>query len=89
MQLHAIFHGRVQGVGFRWTVVECAEKHHLVGTTKNLPNGTVEVIAQGAQEDLENFLATVKNCRGSVQIAKIETSYEEKVSSFTGFTIVY
>lgn len=56
VELHAIFRGRVQGVGFRITAHEAAEKYGLTGTVKNLPDGTVELIAQGPRQRLEAYL---------------------------------
>ena len=44
--------GRVQGVGYRWFVVSQAEALNLTGTVKNLPDGSVEVFAQGAIDSL-------------------------------------
>jgi acylphosphatase len=39
--------GRVQGVGFRWFVLRLAEREHLTGYARNLPDGRVEVVANG------------------------------------------
>lgn len=87
--LHAIYQGRVQGVGFRWTVVECAEKFHLTGTVKNLANGNVEVYAQGTKESLEEFLELVKKNSESAHIDSVTCNYSSPIHSFTGFHILH
>lgn len=71
LELHIIFKGKVQGVGFRWTLVEHAEKYQIKGTAQNLKNGTVEVFAQGTAENLEAFLLAVQDQPG---FAKIDTT---------------
>jgi acylphosphatase len=45
-----IFHGEVQGVGFRWTTCNIAVQFQVVGTVQNMPNRTVELIVQGTAE---------------------------------------
>ncbi|MGH7607098.1 MAG: acylphosphatase, partial [Gemmatimonadales bacterium] len=45
--------GMVQGVGFRWFVSREAERLHLGGFVRNLPDGTVEVVSQGDEKALE------------------------------------
>ena len=47
MQLHILFKGQVQGVGFRFTTQQAARELGLTGWVKNLPDGSVEVIAEG------------------------------------------
>ncbi len=57
--LSAVIHGGVQGVGFRWAVMELAEDLGLTGYVSNRPDGTVVVVAEGppAQlDELEKFL---------------------------------
>lgn len=52
--------GRVQGVGFRWFVMREAGRLGLEGYVRNLPDGTVEVVARGAEQamdELEQILA--------------------------------
>jgi acylphosphatase len=52
--------GRVQGVGFRWFVVEAARRLNLAGWVRNRPDGTVEVCASGAEpaiRELESLVA--------------------------------
>lgn len=52
--------GNVQGVGFRTTAARLAREHEIRGYVRNLPNGTVEICAQGTQHHLESFLEAVR-----------------------------
>ena len=56
-----IVRGRVQGVGFRWSVRRRAEALGLIGFARNLMDGGVEVVARGEPhvlDELERYLAT-------------------------------
>ena len=53
------FSGRVQGVGFRFTTVRIAAKHTVGGSVRNLPDGRVELLAEGTPEELERFVAAI------------------------------
>ncbi len=57
---HIIFIGRVQGVGFRFTVRRAANRRQLTGFVRNLPNGTVEMLAQGRPEDIDDCIQDLK-----------------------------
>jgi acylphosphatase len=57
---HIIFIGRVQGVGFRFTAHHIANRHQLTGSVRNLPDGTVEMIAQGSAEDIDNCIRDIQ-----------------------------
>ena len=89
IELHAIFKGRVQGVGFRWTVVDHAEKFHLTGTTKNLSDGSVEVLAQGSKEALEEFLRAVQADSGPAHIESVKSVYKKPTKTYSEFRIVH
>lgn len=52
MRLHVVVRGRVQGVGFRWFVREAARTRDVAGWVKNLFDGGVEVLAEGAESDI-------------------------------------
>jgi acylphosphatase len=54
-----IYHGRVQGVGFRITAQRIAHRHPVRGWVRNLPDGTVELIAAGSDRAVAGFLKDV------------------------------
>ena len=55
-ELLAIATGKVQGVGFRATAKAIADRLKLTGFVRNLPDGSVEICAQGEQKQLDQFL---------------------------------
>jgi len=61
---HVIFIGRVQGVGFRYTAHRIAHRHQLTGFVRNLPDGTVEMFAQGPARDIDNCIQDIKEYFG-------------------------
>jgi len=88
IELHAIFKGNVQGVGFRWTIVDYAEKFQLSGTTQNLLDGSVEVYAQGSKESLEAFLESIKQDAGFAQIDSVSSAYKKPDRVYSDFRII-
>jgi acylphosphatase len=57
---HIIFTGRVQGVGFRFTARRAASRRQLTGFVRNVPNGAVEMLAQGRPEDIDDCIQDLK-----------------------------
>jgi len=57
---HVVFIGRVQGVGFRYTAHRIAHRHQLTGFVRNLPDGTVEMFAQGPAQDIVDCIQDIK-----------------------------
>jgi acylphosphatase len=55
-----IFSGRVQGVGFRYTVNSIARGYNITGHVKNLPDGTVEIICQGTEKEIAAYITEVR-----------------------------
>jgi len=66
--IHLEIRGRVQGVGFRWFVVEKAKELKLAGGVRNKPDGNVEVAAAGAPDALTRLQAAVKSGPRSARI---------------------
>lgn len=70
---HIIFVGRVQGIGFRFTAHDTAKRHRLTGWVRNLLDGTVEMVAQGLSDDIDNCLRDINNSlAGYIKETKIE-----------------
>ncbi|WP_439182177.1 acylphosphatase [Carboxylicivirga taeanensis] len=59
-RVRVIVDGRVQGVGFRYFVADGAKAHNINGYVQNLPDGKVEIDAEGECENLHHFLHTCK-----------------------------
>jgi len=55
-----IFKGRVQGVGFRYTVRQAASRRPVTGTVRNLPDGSVEAVIQGTDADIQACLTEIQ-----------------------------
>jgi acylphosphatase len=56
---HIIFTGRVQGVGFRFTAFNIANRYGLTGYVRNTPEGTVEMLAQGPAETIDECVRDI------------------------------
>lgn len=61
VRLTAWVHGHVQGVGFRWWTRSRALELGLVGSARNLPDGRVEVVAEGQQAACDELLALLRD----------------------------
>jgi acylphosphatase len=71
---HIIFAGRVQGVGFRFTAFNIANRYELAGFVRNLPDGTVEMFVQGLAETIDDCIRDIQDEFGGYLR---ETSIEE------------
>ncbi len=87
VELHLKITGNVQGVFFRATIKEHAEKFSLVGHAKNLEDGSVEVVAQGKIPLLEEFLQNIIDSPGKATINKVEKEFRNPQKAFVGFRI--
>ena len=77
--------GQVQGVGFRWFVRDEARSLGLPGHAVNLPDGTVEVVAEGSRETCEQLIDTLRGRRapGRVDGVAVEWSSTTGVLGFS------
>ena len=82
------YSGHVQGVGFRYIAKTVAAGFEVSGTVRNLPDGGVELIAEGPREELEAFRAAVYNAGFSSLIRDENVNWSEAQNEFRGFEIV-
>ncbi len=86
-ELHAIVRGRVQGVGFRYFVVQRAQTFGLRGYTRNESNGDVEVVAQGPRPVLERLLAQLRLGPSAADVYEVQTTWRAPTEHFSSFYI--
>lgn len=83
-----IFTGRVQGVGFRYTTKEIATGFDVVGTVRNLPDGTVELEVMGEADEVNEYLAAITEESPVAHFIKeTRTDKVPLLKGVTGFTI--
>ena len=85
--LKAKVYGKVQGVWFRKYTLDCANRFGLVGTVKNLDDGTVLVHAIG--QNLEEFKKYLKIGSPGSDVENIDFSWQNSVVEFSEFKIEY
>ena len=86
-RVRGFYSGRVQGVGFRATVRQLACGYEVVGTVRNLPDGGVELIAEGTRAELEDFLIGIAESGLSGCIAGKHETWHPAEGKLRGFEI--
>jgi acylphosphatase len=86
---HIVVSGMVQGVGFRYFVRQHATQLGLTGWVRNLPNGDVELEAEGVRESIERLLIYLRRGPGSATVSNLAVSWREPRGGFERFEITY
>jgi acylphosphatase len=86
--MQVFYSGSVQGVGFSYTVKTVASGFEAVGTVRNLPDGRVELVAEGVRGELEAFRAAIRQSGLEGFIDDEAVSWSEATNEFRGFEIV-
>ena len=81
----ALVSGYVQGVGYRWFVRELAGAARVAGSARNLPDGRVEVVAEGPPDDVRRLVAALAGPRAPGRVESVE-SRDEPAQGMHGFT---
>ncbi|MFC1496272.1 acylphosphatase [Candidatus Margulisiibacteriota bacterium] len=84
-QVRCNFSGSVQGVGFRYTSERLARSYGINGWVKNLPDGGVELVAQGDEQNIELYLSALKK---EFKINGASCS-DQPIEQFGGFEVRY
>lgn len=80
------FSGQVQGVGFRYTTDHIARDFQITGYVRNLPDGRVEVVAEGEAKELDQFTARIENVMNR-HIREAKSSDSPATGEFARFGI--
>jgi acylphosphatase len=80
------FSGHVQGVGFRYTVLQVAREFEVAGYVSNLSDGRVQLEAEGREAEIGVFLTAVQE-RMHGYIRKVERRGGRRPAQFSGFAI--
>jgi acylphosphatase len=86
--VHVYYSGSVQGVGFRYTAQQIALDLGVKGWVKNLWDGRVEVLAEGEESRLKDFLARLED-DFSGHIRNADVSWEPATDSFRSFSVKF
>lgn len=86
-RLQVFYSGRVQGVGFRYTAKNVAMGFEVSGIVRNLPDGRVELIAEGLKDELEGFQQAIRESGLGSLIAQEDATWVEAKNEFRGFEI--
>lgn len=86
-RLHASISGRVQGVGFRAFTTTQASRLNLTGWVRNRFDGSVETVAEGNRETLEDFLRQLRNGPGPAYVEDVDVDWQSATGEFSRFQI--
>lgn len=82
-----LYSGHVQGIGFRYAVKTLTTGFEVTGIVRNLPDGRVELAAEGAKEELEAFLQAIRDSGVGRFIRQEQARWAEAKNEFRSFEI--
>jgi len=88
-RLRAVVHGRVQGVSFRYYAIQEAQQLGLTGWVANRWNGTVETVAEGRREALEEFQDFLQRGSPAALVRRVDVTWETPTGQFRRFGVRY
>jgi acylphosphatase len=82
-------HGYVQGVSFRYYARQRAQMLSLTGWVRNCPDGTVEVVAEGADDAVRQFVSWAHRGPSAAEVERVDVDYEDPRGEPPSFRIVH
>jgi len=89
IRAHVFIYGRVQGVFFRSETRHEAKKRHVRGWVRNLPDGRVEAVFEGEENNVRELLEFCKCGPPGAAVRKVEVNWEPYTGEFSDFEIRY
>ena len=87
-RLSVNYSGRVQGVGFRYTVKTVATGFEITGIVRNLADGRVELVAEGLRDELESFRLAILDAGLAGFVRDEQVNWADVKNEFRGFEII-
>ncbi len=84
---HVLYSGRVQGVGFRYSAREVACGYEVTGFVRNLPDGRVELVAEGDEEEAQGFLEAIRQSQLGNYIRGEDVNWTAATGEFNRFEV--
>jgi acylphosphatase len=89
VRLHVVVHGDVQGVGFRYFVIDAARPLGVRGWVRNRPDGSVEITAEGEREQLEDLLRSAGRGPRGAHVERVDAEWENASGDLGAFQLIY
>ena len=89
VRAHVFISGKVQGVFFRAHTRDEALKRDLKGWVRNLPDGRVEAVFEGEEENVKSMIEWCRQGPPLARVKNVEVKWEEYRGEFDTFSIVY
>lgn len=87
-RLHIIVKGRVQGVGFRYFILNKSKQIQITGFIRNLADGSVEIVAEGSDQALDKTLCDVKKGPSMSHVTECYSQFSDATNEFFTFTLL-
>ena len=88
-RVHVVVQGRVQGVYFRASARNRARRLGLSGWVRNCPDGSVELLAEGEKNVLEQLIAWSRQGPPAAHVTEVQVAWQAATGEFAGFEVKY
>src|SRR5688500_10989285 len=85
--VHLNISGRVQGVYYRASMLQEAQRLGLTGWVMNRPDGSVAAVAEGGQAKIEELIAWCRQGPPGARVSAVEVQWQKPENNFVGFAI--
>jgi acylphosphatase len=89
IEMYCVVNGKVQGVAFRAYAQESATELSVVGYVRNLPDGSVEVVAQGPSEVLKEFVEYLNEGSLMAEVETVAVEWRSVSKTFDEFSVLH
>ena len=89
VRAHLVIHGRVQGVWFRGSARNEAERLGLTGWVRNCPDGSVEAVIEGPQMNVQRMVVWCHQGPRLAQVTRVDQQWGEHTGEFPGFSVKF